>query len=150
MEELFGQIDRNIKDLNGILVTHEHIDHIKGLGVLARKYNLPIYANEKTWQAIEKKDSRIPMDQKFILIHMKRNQLLGLILSHLTSHDAIDPQFYIFHNDHKKFTILTDTGYVSDRMKGMIVVVMPLSLRVIMMWICYVCVVTLGRRNNVF
>ena len=41
-------------------MTHEHIDHIKGLGVLARKYNLPIYANEKTWQAIEKKDSRIP------------------------------------------------------------------------------------------
>ena len=66
-------------------MTHEHIDHIKGLGVLARKYNLPIYANEKTWQAIEKKDSRIPMDQKFILIRMKRSQLLGLILSHLTS-----------------------------------------------------------------
>ncbi|KAA0454296.1 MBL fold metallo-hydrolase, partial [Staphylococcus aureus] len=36
------------------------------------------------------------------------------------SHDAIDPQFYIFHNNYKKFTILTDTGYVSDRMKGMI------------------------------
>ena len=48
MEELFGQIDKQIKDLNGILVAHEHSDHIKGLGVLARKYNLPIYANEKT------------------------------------------------------------------------------------------------------
>ena len=48
MEDLFSQIDRNIKDLNGILVTHEHSDHIKGLGVLARKYGLPIYANENT------------------------------------------------------------------------------------------------------
>ena len=47
MEELFGQIDKQIKYLNGILVTHEHSDHIKGLGVLARKYGLPIYANEK-------------------------------------------------------------------------------------------------------
>lgn len=86
MEELFSQIDRNIQDLNGILVTHEHIDHIKGLGVLARKYQLPIYANEKTWQAIEKKDSRIPMDQKFILILMKRNLLQVSMLNRLTCH----------------------------------------------------------------
>ena len=84
MEELFSQIDRNIQDLNGILVTHEHIDHIKGLGVLARKYQLPIYANEKTWQAIEKKDSRIPMDQKFILILMKQNLLQVSMLNRLT------------------------------------------------------------------
>lgn len=86
MEELFSQIDRNIQDLNGILVTHEHIDHIKGLGVLARKYQLPIYANEKTWQAIEKKDSRIPMDQKFILILMKQNLLQVSMLNRLTCH----------------------------------------------------------------
>ena len=87
---------------------------------MARKYQLPIYANEKTWQAIEKKDSRIPMDQKFIFPYMKRNLLQVSMLNRLTSHDAIDPQFYIFHNNYKKFTILTDTGYVSDRMKGMI------------------------------
>ena len=111
MEELFSQIDRNIKDLNGILVTHEHIDHIKGLGVLARKYKLPIYANENTWKAIEKKDSRIPMDQKFIFNPYETKSLAGF---------DIDPQFYIFHNNYKKFTMITDTGYVSDRMKGMI------------------------------
>ncbi|UFO70644.1 MBL fold metallo-hydrolase [Staphylococcus aureus] len=112
MEELFSQIDRNIQDLNGILVTHEHIDHIKGLGVLARKYQLPIYANEKTWQAIEKKDSRIPMDQKFIFNPYETKSIAGFdVESFNVSHDAIDPQFYIFHNNYKKFTILTDTGY---------------------------------------
>ncbi len=123
MEELFSQIDRNIQDLNGILVTHEQrcFDHIKGLGVLARKYQLPIYANEKTWQAIEKKDSRIPMDQKFIFNPYETKSIAGFdVESFNVSHDAIDPQFYIFHNNYKKFTILTDTGYVSDRMKGMI------------------------------
>lgn len=34
-------------DLNGILITHEHVDHIKGAGVLSRRFNIPIYANEK-------------------------------------------------------------------------------------------------------
>ena len=52
MEALFDQIDRKISDLSGILVTHEHSDHIKGLGVIARKFGVPIYANEKTWTRI--------------------------------------------------------------------------------------------------
>ena len=46
------KIDRSISDVDAILVTHEHSDHIKGIGVLARKYGIPIYANEKTWQAM--------------------------------------------------------------------------------------------------
>lgn len=121
MEGLFSQIDKEIKNVNGILVTHEHADHVKGLGVLARKYGLPIYANEKTWSAIEKKDSRISMDQKFIFNPYETKSLAGFdVESFNVSHDAIDPQFYVFHNNGKKFTILTDTGYVSDRMKGII------------------------------
>ncbi len=47
LEQLFAHIDRHIQDVTGVLVTHEHSDHIKGLGVIARKYRLPIYANEK-------------------------------------------------------------------------------------------------------
>ena len=39
-------------DMNGILITHEHIDHISGLGVLARRYGIPIYATRKTIDAI--------------------------------------------------------------------------------------------------
>ncbi len=97
MEELFSQIDRNIQDLNGIFVTHEHIDHIKGLGVLARKYQLPIYANEKTWQAIEKKDSRIPMDQKFIFNPYETKSIAGFdVESFNVSHDAIEFRNFIF------------------------------------------------------
>lgn len=121
MEGLFNQIDRDIKDVNGILVTHEHVDHIKGLGVLARKYQLPVYANENTWKAIERKDPNIPSDQKYIFNPYETKSIAGFdIESFSVSHDAIDPQFYIFHNDYKKLSMITDTGYVSDRMKGMI------------------------------
>lgn len=121
MEGLFQQIDRKIEDLDGILVTHEHVDHIKGLGVLARKYKLPIYANEKTWERIHQADKNIPLDQKFIFNPYETKSIAGFdIESFSVSHDAVDPQFYIFNNDYKKLTIITDTGYVSDRMKGMI------------------------------
>lgn len=62
-EALFRQAELDIQDISGILVTHEHSDHIKGLGVLARKYQLPVYANEKTWNAMEHLIGNIPVDQ---------------------------------------------------------------------------------------
>ena len=54
-----------MKRLSGIFVTHEHSDHIKGIGVLARKYNVPIYANAKTWQAMDGLIGDIPVEQRF-------------------------------------------------------------------------------------
>ncbi|KIL78289.1 MBL fold metallo-hydrolase [Bacillus badius] len=121
MEALFAQIDREIKNLTGILVTHEHSDHIKGLGVLARKYKLPIYANEKTWQAMDKLTGNIDVEQKFIF-DMETVQSFGNldIESFGVSHDAAEPMFYVFHHEGKKLALITDTGYVSDRMKGII------------------------------
>ena len=42
------------RDLDGILVTHEHMDHVAGLGVMARKYEVPIYATTGTLEEIQK------------------------------------------------------------------------------------------------
>lgn len=86
MEELFSQIDRNIQDLNGILVTHEHIDHIKGLGVLARKYQLPIYANEKLGRQLKRKIVASLWIRNSFLILMKQNLLQVSMLNRLTCH----------------------------------------------------------------
>jgi len=121
MELLFKQIKREVNQLSGILVTHEHSDHIKGIGVLARKYHLPIYANEKTWRAMEPLIGEIPTDQKFIF-QMEQVQSFGSldIQSFGVSHDAAEPMFYVFHYGQKKLVIITDTGYVSNRMKGII------------------------------
>src|SRR5690606_27996158 len=63
---LFEKANLDPRQLSRILVTHEHSDHIKGLGIIARKYNLPIYANEKTWKAMEKSLGKLTTDQKFI------------------------------------------------------------------------------------
>lgn len=121
MEALFQQINRNVRDLSGILVTHEHSDHIKGIGVLARKYNVPIYANEKTWSAMEGLIGTIAPDQKFIFPTGTVQAFGGIsVESFGVSHDAAEPMFFSFHQDNKKLTLITDTGYVSDRMKGII------------------------------
>ncbi|PGY07716.1 MBL fold metallo-hydrolase [Bacillus sp. AFS031507] len=121
MEALFGQIDRDISKLSGIFVTHEHSDHIKGIGVLARKYQLPVYANEKTWRAMEHSVGAIPTEQKFVF-NMETVKSFGAvdIESFGVSHDAAEPMFYVFHHGGKKLVLITDTGYVSDRMKGTI------------------------------
>jgi phosphoribosyl 1,2-cyclic phosphodiesterase len=121
MEELLGEVGRRGEDLDAILVTHEHSDHIHGVGVLARRYNLDVYANEGTWNAMDKKLGKIPVEQKHIF-EMGKTLTFGDIdvESFGVSHDAAEPQFYSFQKDGKSFVILTDTGYVSERMRGVI------------------------------
>ncbi|WP_349408984.1 MBL fold metallo-hydrolase [Pseudalkalibacillus sp. SCS-8] len=119
VEALFKKIERDPRHLDGILVTHEHSDHIKGLGILARRYKLPIYANEKTWLAMENQIGKIPLDLKFHFECEKVKSFGDLdVESFGVSHDAASPQFYVFHHEGRKLTLATDMGYVSDRIKG--------------------------------
>lgn len=118
MDRLFSEATVDPTSLSGILVTHEHSDHIKGLGIIARKYNLPIYANEKTWDAMESSIGTISLDQKF---HFRMEEVKTFgdidVESFGVSHDAVEPMFFTFRNDGKKVALVTDLGYVSERMK---------------------------------
>ncbi|MRH44376.1 MBL fold metallo-hydrolase [Aquibacillus halophilus] len=118
MERLFTEIQVNPAEITKILVTHEHSDHIKGLGILARKYNLPIYANEKTWKAMEGSIGKLALDQKFVF-NLEETKSFGDIdvESFGVSHDAAEPMFYTFHHNGKKVSLVTDLGYVSERIK---------------------------------
>lgn len=115
--QLLDMIERDISDITGILVTHEHIDHVKGVGVLARKYGMPVYANEQTWSAMTKTIGDIPVAQK-MMFDMGKTVTIGDIdvTSFGVSHDAVSPQFYTFQRNDKRFVMLTDTGYVSQRL----------------------------------
>ncbi|BDR58683.1 MBL fold metallo-hydrolase [Xylocopilactobacillus apicola] len=119
IQNALGKIGRSMNDVNHLFVTHEHSDHVRGVGVLARRYpNLLIYANLKTMQVMATKVGEIPADQ---LIDFEPGQTISIgdidVESFGVSHDAILPQFYQFHCDNKSFAILTDTGYVSDKIK---------------------------------
>lgn len=121
IEAQLAKIGRSMKNVKAIFVTHEHSDHIKGVGVLARKHGIPIYANQKTWQAMDGLVGEIALEQRF-QFDMETVHSFGSISieSFAVSHDSIDPMFYVFHEDDRKLAIITDTGYVSDRMKGII------------------------------
>ena len=118
LDLLFSKAKLDPTQLSRILVTHEHGDHIKGLGIIARKYNLPIYANEKTWKAMEHSLGKLSLDQKFIF-NMEEVKTFGDmdVESFGVSHDAAEPMFYTFHCGGKKVALVTDLGYVSDRIK---------------------------------
>ncbi|WP_371017937.1 MBL fold metallo-hydrolase [Pseudalkalibacillus sp. JSM 102089] len=121
LEELFAKAHLDPKDLDGLLVTHEHSDHIKGLGIFARRYKLPIYANAKTWEAMSSLIGAIPVEQKFQFDMDTVKTFDDLdVESFGVSHDAAEPMFYTFHHEGKKLSIATDLGYVSDRIKGTI------------------------------
>ena len=118
LDLLFSKAKLDPTQLSRILVTHEHGDHIKGLGIIARKYNLPIYANEKTWKAMEHSLGKLSLDQKFIF-NMEEVKTFGDmdVESFGVSHDAAEPMFYTFRCGGKKVALVTDLGYVSDRIK---------------------------------
>lgn len=121
IERLMNSIGKTLKDVDSILVSHEHVDHVQGVGVLARRYGMDIYANQKTWDAMAKRIGKIDNAQKYLF---EPGQTLSLgdidIESFNVSHDAANPQFYQVHHNNKAFAIVTDTGYIDDKVAGII------------------------------
>ena len=116
LEQRMEAIGRSLDQVEALFVTHEHSDHSHGVGVLARRYGMPVYANAGTWAAVEGKIGKIAPDQKQLLAPGKFLDLGDLqVEAFAVSHDAAQPQFYQIHHDDQSFVILTDTGYVSDR-----------------------------------
>ncbi len=109
------------EQIDGILITHEHSDHIKGLSVLARKYRIPIYGTLETLQAIASGSTgkEIPTDF-FVPIEVGREFIIGDIRVNTcnTSHDALNPILYTFSCKGKKLGFATDLGCFSDEIVG--------------------------------
>ena len=67
IESAMAAIAEDMAEVKAILISHEHIDHIKGAGILSRKYNIPVYANEKTWNMMEKAMGRIAPENRRLI-----------------------------------------------------------------------------------
>ena len=100
--------------LTGILITHDHADHIAGAGVLSRKFDLPIYATEGTWRIMETKIGAVPL-KNVRIIEPGQDFYLGEanVLPFATPHDAAQPVGFTFSVGGVKLSIATDMGYMT-------------------------------------
>lgn len=126
MEEGLKAVEISGEELNGILVTHEHLDHIQGLGVFSRKYEVPIFATEGTIEGIKSCSSLgklpegllhpITIDEKFTVGDITVDPFE-------ISHDARQPSGYRLESGGKSAAVATDLGmytdYVVDKLQGL-------------------------------
>jgi phosphoribosyl 1,2-cyclic phosphodiesterase len=113
IRKFLKDMDISMQTIMGVLVTHNHNDHIRGLEVLTRKNSLPAFATDKIWESVlspKNKISRdcireIPLQQKFHLAGFD-------IEAFPVCHDAPETiGFHICAGD-KKITIVTDLGHI--------------------------------------
>lgn len=113
IETGLNQMQLKTSEMQGILITHEHFDHISGLGVLARRYGIPMYGTQKTIEAILNTKSVGDIDESlFEIIYPSESFCIGdLTVKPLSiSHDAVDPVAYKVLDGEKQIAVVTDLG----------------------------------------
>ncbi len=113
-KELLGRLQRlgiAPESLSALVVTHEHDDHVKGVGVLARRLNLPIYANVATHRAAEQ---RIGKASRREFATGEAFAIEGLqVHPFAVSHDTVDPVGFVVSDGHRALGYCTDTGKIT-------------------------------------
>ena len=108
VKEKLEDMGANPSDINAILITHTHVDHIKGLRVFAKKYNIPVYITDIMLKSLDFLDNYVILSDEFDIndIH---------ITAIKTSHDAPDSRGYIVTSGEKSIVYITDTGYINRK-----------------------------------
>ena len=103
------------ESLTAIIVTHEHSDHIRGVGILSRRYNIPVYINKNTY---EKASSLGRLAGLQFFECGSSFKIDNLTVSPFTiSHDAVDPAGFTLEYKNKKIGIATDLGIATNLVK---------------------------------
>lgn len=117
IEAGLSEIDVDPAKLDGIFITHEHSDHVIGVGVMARRYHIPIYSTVETIYAMlhTKNVGKIPVELVHYIepdqnVYVKDMEITPFSISH----DAVNPVAYTFEEDGHKIGVATDLGTYND------------------------------------
>ena len=116
IREALEGLDENIENIDAILITHEHSDHIQGLKMLCKKHDINIYMTDKTKSEIQCLVDTINEEN---IVTFKAGDKFDIgcanIKSVKISHDAIDPVMYTFKDKNdNKIAVFTDVGEITD------------------------------------
>ena len=117
--EALDSINVNPNEIDAILITHEHSDHVQSVGTFSKKFNIPVYANSKTWSKIPKEAEKISNENIFTF-KMSEDFVVGDLVIHpfRTPHDAIESCGFNISDGNIKISIATDLGHVTPEIKS--------------------------------
>lgn len=115
IESSLLDINTNPSSLDGILITHEHIDHVQGLGTFAKKFDLPVYVNQETLDAMPKQRDKIPSTNIKTFKISDKFSIGDLDIKPFSiPHDAANPCGFNIWKENKKISIATDIGHMTN------------------------------------
>lgn len=110
-----SSISEDINNIDAILITHEHSDHVQSLGTISKKFDIPVFADSKTWDAMPKQKDKIS-ESNIKFFNVNETFEIGDFVIHPFSipHDASNPCGFNFLCDNEKFSIATDLGHMTN------------------------------------
>lgn len=109
-----ASIGVNAAELDALLLSHDHIDHICGAGIMARRYKLAVFATQPTWQAAKKRMGTIAAAQCCYLPNCGSISFADLEVETIPlPHDAADPVGFIFRSPQHTVALVTDLGHIT-------------------------------------
>ncbi len=115
--EALCSIGENPAELSAILITHEHVDHVRGAGIVSRKQDVPIYANEATWRAMERDLGPVKLENRVAFCTGKEFEIGDICVKPFAiPHDAAEPVGYNFFVQGKRITTATDIGHMNNEL----------------------------------
>ncbi len=114
ISDALASLNIDVKNIDAILVTHEHTDHTQSIATLSKKYSIPVYANKKTWDAMLDKKSKIESNNIFYFKNNNSFKIKNLdIFPFDIPHDAADPCGFSISDGKSKICIATDIGHIT-------------------------------------